>query len=206
MVRGGASTSVASTHQPPPPHPPLPASLRCLLSGDLQQEEAPFDVSDIEELPIDVAHDAVAEGLICGDERTCRQYTTDIEAAFEDRRDDIRRHQRDVIDRIAEDGLRGRYSDGSTCHGTLPPSGLYARCWGHRCTDRRVLRETLSRGTADRGRTRRCADCSMIPAFDSCAGRRNDESYIFATGSGTGIGGCHETGVSGVRTIEGGGR
>jgi len=33
---------------------------RCFLSGELQQEDWPFiDVSDIESLPLDVAHDAV---------------------------------------------------------------------------------------------------------------------------------------------------
>nr|WP_233521820.1 MULTISPECIES: nucleotidyltransferase domain-containing protein [unclassified Haloferax] len=33
---------------------------QCFLSGDLQWEDAPFvDVSDIETLPLDVAHDAV---------------------------------------------------------------------------------------------------------------------------------------------------
>lgn len=33
---------------------------RCFLSGDLQHDDAPFvDVSDIEHLPLEVAHDAV---------------------------------------------------------------------------------------------------------------------------------------------------
>lgn len=81
---------------------------RCFLSGDLQREDAPFiDISDIEGAPVDVAHDAVNGEFICGDERAFRRFKTDIEAAFEERRDDIRRHQRDVIDRIAEGGLRG---------------------------------------------------------------------------------------------------
>lgn len=81
---------------------------RCFLSGNLQREGAPFvDISDIEDLPVDVAHDAVNGEFICGDERSFRQFKTDIEAVFEERRDDIRRHQRDVIDRIAEGGLRG---------------------------------------------------------------------------------------------------
>lgn len=80
----------------------------CFLAGELQQEDAPFvDVSDIDTLPIDVAHDAVTGKLLCGDEQAFRQVTADIEATFEDRRDDIRRHQQAVIERIAEDGLRG---------------------------------------------------------------------------------------------------
>jgi predicted nucleotidyltransferase len=81
---------------------------RCFLSGDLQQADAPFiDLSDIEGLPLNVAHDAVKGELLCGDEQAFRQFKTDIEASFEEQRDEIRRHQQDVIDRIAEDGLRG---------------------------------------------------------------------------------------------------
>lgn len=81
---------------------------RCYLSGDLQQEDAPFvDISDIEDLPIEVAHDAVSGELLCGDTQTFRQFKADVEQTFAEQRDDIRRHQRSVIDRIAEDGLRG---------------------------------------------------------------------------------------------------
>lgn len=81
---------------------------RCFLSGDLQRADAPFvDISDVEALPLDVAHDAMSGEFLCGDERAFRQFEADVEAAFEERRDDIRRHRRDVIDRIAEDGLRG---------------------------------------------------------------------------------------------------
>lgn len=81
---------------------------RCFLSGDLQQENAPFvDVSDIEELPVGVAYDAVNGEVICGDEQAFHRFKADVEAAFEDQRDDIRRHQQDVIERIAEDGLHG---------------------------------------------------------------------------------------------------
>jgi len=80
----------------------------CFLSGDLQREELPFvDVSDVETLPVDVAHDAVSGELVCGDGRAFRRFTAEIEATFEKRRDAVRRHQRDVIDRIAEAGLRG---------------------------------------------------------------------------------------------------
>ena len=81
---------------------------RCFLSGDLQRADAPFiDISDIEGLPLDVAHDAVTGEFLCGDEQAFRQFRADIEAVFEERRDDIRRHQRGVIDRIAENGLHG---------------------------------------------------------------------------------------------------
>lgn len=81
---------------------------RCFLSGDLQQENAPFiDVSDIEDLPVDVTHDAVNGEVLCGDEQAFHQFKADVEAVFEDRRDEIRRHQQDVIERIAEDGLHG---------------------------------------------------------------------------------------------------
>ena len=81
---------------------------RCFLSGDLQSEDAPFiDLSDIDELPLAVAHDAVSGDLLCGDDREFRAFKQEIEATYEERRDDLRRHQRNVIDRIAEDGLRG---------------------------------------------------------------------------------------------------
>lgn len=81
---------------------------RCFLSGDVQQDDAPFvDLSDLETLPLDVAHDAVNGELLCGDEAAFQQFKSTVEAAFADQRDDIRRHQRDVIDRIAEGGLHG---------------------------------------------------------------------------------------------------
>lgn len=81
---------------------------RCFLSGDLQRSDAPFiDVSDIETLPVDVANDAVNGQFLCGDEAAFRAFKADIEAAFEAQSDDIRRRQRDVIERIAEEGLSG---------------------------------------------------------------------------------------------------
>ena len=81
---------------------------RCLLSGELQREGRPFvDVSDIEALPVDVAYDAVRGELLCGDERAFRRAEAEIEATYQERREEIRRHQRDVIERIAEDGLHG---------------------------------------------------------------------------------------------------
>lgn len=81
---------------------------RCFLAGELQREDAPFvDVSDIEELPLAVAHDAVQGRLLCGDEQAFRAVKTEVKAAFAEQGDDIRRRQRAVIDRIAEEGLRG---------------------------------------------------------------------------------------------------
>lgn len=80
----------------------------CFLSGDLQRDDAPFiDVSDIETLPIDVAHDAVNGAFVCGDANAFERFANDVETRFVDQRDDLRRQQQDVIDRIAEDGLRG---------------------------------------------------------------------------------------------------
>jgi predicted nucleotidyltransferase len=81
---------------------------RCFLADDLQREDAPFlDVSDVEALPLDVAHDAVTGELLCGDEQRFREFKSGIESAFSEQSEDIRRRQRDTIDRIAEDGLRG---------------------------------------------------------------------------------------------------
>ena len=81
---------------------------RCVLSGELQHEQFPFiDVSDIDSLPLDVAHDAVNGELLCGDKQAFEQFKTDIEAEFDEQRETLRQHQRSVIDRIAEDGLRG---------------------------------------------------------------------------------------------------
>lgn len=81
---------------------------RCFLSGDLQHDDAPFvDVSDIELLPLEVAHDAVHGTFLCGDEDRFQRVKTAIESEFEDQRTAIRRHQRDVIDRIAGEGLGG---------------------------------------------------------------------------------------------------
>jgi predicted nucleotidyltransferase len=81
---------------------------RCFLSGDVQRDDVPFvDLSDIEALPPDVAHDAVNGTFVCGDEQAFERFRSEVEASFADRRGDLRRQQRAVIDRIAEDGLRG---------------------------------------------------------------------------------------------------
>jgi predicted nucleotidyltransferase len=81
---------------------------QCFISGNLQQDDAPFiDISDIDALPIAVAHDAVNGTFLCGDERTFRQFKTDLESSFDEQHDDIRRKRRAIIDRIAEEGIRG---------------------------------------------------------------------------------------------------
>jgi len=81
---------------------------RCFLSGDLQRDDAPFvDVSDIESLPPDVAHEAVNGAFLCGDEQAFDTFRERVEARFEAQRDERRQRQRDVIDRIAERGLHG---------------------------------------------------------------------------------------------------
>lgn len=81
---------------------------RCFLSGDLQRSNAPFiDVSDIESLPIAVAHESVQGQLLCGDEAAFNRFKADVEQAFDEQRDDLRRHQQAVIDRIAAEGLSG---------------------------------------------------------------------------------------------------
>lgn len=81
---------------------------RCFLSGDLQEADAPFvDLSDIEELPIQVAHDAVQGDLLCGDEDAFRRFRVAIEGTFEEQREDLQRQQLALIDRVAEEGLRG---------------------------------------------------------------------------------------------------
>ena len=80
----------------------------CFLSGDLQQEDAPFvNVADIKTLPLYVAHDVVNGEFLCGDEKAFEQFKQEIEAGFREHRETIRREQPEVIDRIAGDGLRG---------------------------------------------------------------------------------------------------
>ena len=79
---------------------------RCRLSGRLQSDEAPFvDVSDLDSLPPDVARAAVKGEPLCGDDDDRREFDERIEALAEDAQS-AERH-RDVIRRVAEEGLRG---------------------------------------------------------------------------------------------------
>lgn len=80
----------------------------CFLSGDLQESDAPFvDISNIEALPIEVAHAAVNGKFLCGDEQAFCEFKAAIEEEFEDQHEEIRRHQEHVIERIAVHGLHG---------------------------------------------------------------------------------------------------
>lgn len=80
----------------------------CALSGNVQRSDAPFvDVSDLETLPLTIAARAVDGDLLCGDEASFSRYRESIEAEYADQRDDRKRHNRAVIDRIASGGLRG---------------------------------------------------------------------------------------------------
>jgi len=80
----------------------------CSLSGSLQGEDRPhMDVSDVERLPLAVAHDAVSGELICGDKALFDRYRDTVEEQYDSERDDLRERNRDVIDRVAEKGLRG---------------------------------------------------------------------------------------------------
>jgi predicted nucleotidyltransferase len=81
---------------------------QCFLSGSLQQSGQPFvDVSDVAELPLPVAHDAVNGTFLCGDKQSFQQFKSKIETEFEEHQDEIQRHRSDVIARIAERGLHG---------------------------------------------------------------------------------------------------
>lgn len=81
---------------------------RCHLSGRIQRDDAPFvDVSDLEELPLEVAKAAIDGDFLCGNENAFRAFETRIETEYEERRDDIKQSHRDTISRIARDGLRG---------------------------------------------------------------------------------------------------
>lgn len=80
----------------------------CVFSGTLQSSERPFvDVSDIERLPLDIAHDAVHGKLVYGNEQRFEAFRKDIRETFAAQRDAIRSRQRDVIERIANQGLHG---------------------------------------------------------------------------------------------------
>lgn len=81
---------------------------RCRLSGRAQRTGTPFvDLTDLEELPLEVAHAAVDGKLLCGDTDAFDAFRAQIEAAYDDQRDDIEQRRRDTISRIATGGLRG---------------------------------------------------------------------------------------------------
>jgi len=81
---------------------------RCRLSDTLQGDGVPFvDLSDVEELPVPVAHAAVSGTFVCGDEDAFETFARAVTNAFEADRRTIERQQREVIRRIAEGGLHG---------------------------------------------------------------------------------------------------
>ena len=81
---------------------------RCFLAGDLQRAGAPFvDLSDLDALSIDVAHDAVNGAFLCGDEDAFSETKRQIDREYAAQADEIRTQHRNRIDRIAEDGLHG---------------------------------------------------------------------------------------------------
>lgn len=81
---------------------------RCFLQGELQEpERSHVDFVDIEALPNDVARDVVAGELLCGNRDRFERFRSRVEEQFENERDQLRQRQRETIDRIAEEGLRG---------------------------------------------------------------------------------------------------
>lgn len=81
---------------------------RCALAGQLQQDDGPFvDVSDIEALSLEAAHDALDGVVLCGDEATVQAFADAIEAELNRRQPDLEQHRRETIQRIATDGLHG---------------------------------------------------------------------------------------------------
>lgn len=81
---------------------------QCFLAGELQDSTLPhIDIIDIEAVSLELAHDAVAGKFICGDRATFRRFRTNIETEFANESEQLREHQQNIINRIAEEGLRG---------------------------------------------------------------------------------------------------
>lgn len=80
---------------------------RCRFSGTVQDPGLPFvDVSDIEALPLPVAHEAVTGTFLCGDEHAFEAFKTSTQHEFKDQQTAIEDEQQELIRRIAEDGLQ----------------------------------------------------------------------------------------------------
>lgn len=80
----------------------------CRLSAAVQRSNAPYvDLSDLDELPLEIAYDAVQGRLLCGDRDRFRAVKRTVESRYEERRDEIDRRHRDRIRRIADEGLHG---------------------------------------------------------------------------------------------------
>ena len=81
---------------------------QCFLSGTLQQSGKPFvDVSDIDDLPLSIVHDAVNGEFLCGNEQAFQEFKSEIEDEFKENKTKLQHHHNDVIARIAERGLHG---------------------------------------------------------------------------------------------------
>lgn len=81
---------------------------RCHLAGHLQQSDTPvIDLSDIDDLSLEVTHAAVNGELLCGDEQKFQRFKTEVEAEFEDRQEELEQDQRQLISRIADEGFHG---------------------------------------------------------------------------------------------------
>ena len=83
-------------------------STLCRLSGRVQRDAFPFiDLSDIEELPLQIARAAIDGMFLCGDHDSFERTSRAIRSEFETKRSTIERDQRQLIERIAKDGLHG---------------------------------------------------------------------------------------------------
>lgn len=81
---------------------------RCRLSATVQRDGGPFvDLSDVDELPVEVAHRALQGEFVCGDRERFQTAAQRVSNSFEEQREDIERRQQAVIRRIADEGLHG---------------------------------------------------------------------------------------------------
>ncbi|MCO8255779.1 nucleotidyltransferase domain-containing protein [Haladaptatus sp. AB618] len=73
------------------------------IDADLQAYAAGFvDVSDIEQLPLNVVHSAVRDGiLLVGDETAVDDYRTQIEQEYDATADERKRERQEFINRLA---------------------------------------------------------------------------------------------------------
>lgn len=73
------------------------------IDAELQTHADGFvDVSDVDALPVPVAHAALQDGIVLvGDERAVSQYREGIAREYEASADDRERRQREFIDRLA---------------------------------------------------------------------------------------------------------
>jgi predicted nucleotidyltransferase len=77
--------------------------LRNRISAELQQHADAFvDVSDLDSLPLPVAHAALRDGVyLVGDERTVEAYRERVKAEYEATAEKRKREHEEFIDRLA---------------------------------------------------------------------------------------------------------